>query len=46
MRWLEQVVALSFLNLRTLPERRGPSLAAVIGVAGVVAVFVAVLSIA
>jgi putative ABC transport system permease protein len=34
------------LNLRTLGQRRGASLAAVFGVAGVVAVFVAVLSIA
>jgi putative ABC transport system permease protein len=44
--WLSQVGALTALNLRTLSERRGASLSAVVGIAGVVAVFVAVLSIA
>ncbi|HVS00265.1 MAG TPA: ABC transporter permease [Thermoanaerobaculia bacterium] len=44
--WLSQVAAVTALNLRTLGQRKGPSLAAVFGVAGVVAVFVAVLSIA
>lgn len=33
------------MNLRTLPERRGPSLVAVVGIAGVVAVLLAMLSI-
>lgn len=37
---------MTLLNLRTLRERRGASLAAMVGVAGVVATFVAVLSIA
>jgi putative ABC transport system permease protein len=46
MNWLSQVVAVTTLNLRTIGQRRGASLAAVFGVAGVVAVFVAVLSIA
>lgn len=46
MRWLRQVWSVALLNLRTVPERRGASLAAVAGVALVVMVFVAVLSIA
>ena len=45
LNWLRQVAAVTTLNLRTLPERLGATLAAVCGVAGVVAVFVAVLSI-
>lgn len=44
--WLSQVLAVIGLNLRTLGQRRGASLATVFGVAGVVAVLVAVLSIA
>lgn len=46
LRWLSQVWAVTLLNLRTLPQRRGSSAATVFGVAGVVLVFVAVLSIA
>lgn len=42
---LSQVVAVTTLNLKTIGERRGASLATVFGVAGVVAVFVGVLSI-
>jgi putative ABC transport system permease protein len=45
-RWLSQVVVVSVLNLRTIRQRLGSSLVAVIGIAGVVAVFVAVLSMA
>ena len=44
--WLSQVVAVSWFNLRNLKERLGTSLATVVGVAGVVLVFVGVLSIA
>jgi putative ABC transport system permease protein len=44
--WLSQVAAVTWLSLRTIGQRRGASLAAVVGVAGVVAVFVTVLSIA
>ena len=44
--WISQVAVVSLLNLRTLKERRGSSAVAVLGVAGVVAVFVAVLSMA
>ena len=43
---LHQAGVVSLLNLRTLRERRGASLAAMVGVAGVVATFVAVLSMA
>jgi len=45
-RWLAQVAAVTWVNLRTIPQRRGASLATVVGVAGVVVVFVAVFSIA
>jgi len=41
-----QVAAVTGVNLRTLPQRRGSSLATVIGVAGVVIVSIAVFSIA
>ena len=43
--WFAQVYAVGVLNLRTLPQRFGSSAATVVGVAGVVTVFVAVLSI-
>ena len=46
LRWLSQVAAVTWVNLRTIVERRGASLATVVGVAGVVIVFVAVFSIA
>lgn len=45
LNWLSQIAAVTALNLRTIGQRRGSSAAAVFGVAGVVAVFVAVLSI-
>ncbi len=45
MHWLQQTWAVIRLNLATLWQRRGASLATMVGVAGVVAVFVAVLSI-
>jgi putative ABC transport system permease protein len=45
LRWLAQVGAVTATAVRTIPERRGASLATVFGIAGVVAVFVAVLSI-
>ena len=44
--WLSQVATVTWVNLRTIVERRGASLATVVGVAGVVIVFVAVFSIA
>ena len=46
MRFPAQVLTMIALTLRTVPQRAGSSLVAVIGVAGVVVVFVAVLSIA
>lgn len=45
MSWLRQVFALIGFNLRTLPARRGSALAAIFGIAGVVAVLIGVLSI-
>jgi putative ABC transport system permease protein len=44
--WPSQVVSVTAVNLRTIPERKGASAATVVGIAGVVAVFVGVLSIA
>ena len=46
MRFLAQVLTMIALTLRTVPQRAGSSFVAVTGVAGVVVVFVAVLSIA
>lgn len=43
--WISQVGAITLTAVRTIPERRGSSAATVFGIAGVVAVFVAVLSI-
>ena len=45
MNWLAQVFAVTLTAIRTIPQRRGASLATVAGIAGVVAVLVAVLSI-
>ena len=44
--WFSQVAAITLANLRTLPARRGAALAAAVGIAGIVAVLVGVLSIA
>ncbi len=44
--WFRQVAAITRLSLETVWERKGSAAAAVFGIAGVVAVFVAVLSIA
>jgi putative ABC transport system permease protein len=44
--WLRQIGTVTLLNLRTIPQRLGSSLVAIIGIAGVVVVLVAVLSIA
>jgi putative ABC transport system permease protein len=46
MRGLNQILAVTRLNLRNLPQRVGSSVVAVIGVAAVVLVFAAVLSMA
>lgn len=46
MRALQQIFAVTLLNLRNLPQRIGSSAVAIIGVAAVVLVFAAVLSMA
>jgi putative ABC transport system permease protein len=46
MRILNQIFAVTWLNLRNLPQRLGSSLVAIVGVAAVVLVFAAVLSMA
>jgi putative ABC transport system permease protein len=45
-RWIAQTVAVTLLSIRTVPQRLGSSIVAIVGIAGVVVVFVAVLSIA
>jgi putative ABC transport system permease protein len=44
--WVSQIFAVTQFSLRSLPQRMGSSLAALVGIAGVVAVMVGVLSIA
>ncbi len=44
--WVHEVVVVSLVNVRSIWQRWGSSLAAIVGVAGVVAVFVAILSMA
>ena len=46
MRALNQIIAVTALNLKNLPQRSGSSFVAIIGVAAVVLVFAAVLSMA
>jgi putative ABC transport system permease protein len=46
MNWLRQMFTVLTLNLRTIPSRLSSSAVAIIGIAGVVVVFVSVLSIA
>jgi putative ABC transport system permease protein len=46
MRALRRVGAITALGLRTVPDRPGPSLVVVVGIAGVVAVLVSVLALA
>jgi putative ABC transport system permease protein len=43
---MKQILAVTLLNLRTVPQRLGSSAVAIVGIAGVVVVLVAVLSIA
>lgn len=42
--WLVQVAVVTLLNVRTIRQRLGSSLVAVVGIAGVVTIFIAVLS--
>ena len=44
--WIAQTIAVTALNLRTIPRRLGSTGVAIVGIAGVVIVFVSVLSIA
>ena len=46
LRWFTQTAALTALGVRTIPQRLGASIVGMVGVAGVVIVFIAVLSIA
>ncbi len=46
LQWLLQIGAITMVNMRSLPRRIGSSIVAVVGISGVVIVFVAVLSIA
>jgi putative ABC transport system permease protein len=43
--WISQIFAVTALNIRTIRQRLGSSTVAVVGIAGVVIVFIAVLSI-
>lgn len=46
MNWLSQTLAVTAVTLRSIPQRLGSSIVAIIGIGGVVVVFTAVLSIA
>jgi len=46
MNWLSQTLAITGVTIRSIPQRMGSSVVAVVGIAGVVVVFTAVLSIA
>jgi putative ABC transport system permease protein len=46
MQALSQILAITAVNVRSIPQRLASSLVAIVGIAGVVVVFVAVLSIA
>jgi putative ABC transport system permease protein len=46
LNWISQTIAVTALNLRTIPQRLGSSGVAIVGIAGVVVVLVSVLSIA
>jgi putative ABC transport system permease protein len=45
VRWLAQTLAVASISIRTIPQRLSSSIVAIVGIAGVVVVFVAVLSI-
>jgi putative ABC transport system permease protein len=46
MNWLGQIVAVTGVTIRSIPQRLGSSIVAIIGISGVIIVFTAVLSIA
>ena len=37
-RWIQQILTVTSLGVRTIPQRLGPSVVAVVGIAGVVVV--------
>ena len=44
--WVSQIFSVTWFSMRSIPQRKGSSVAAMLGIAGVVAVMVGVLSIA
>jgi putative ABC transport system permease protein len=46
MRWIRQTAAVTLLSIRTIPQRLSSSIVGMVGIAGVVIVLIAVLSIA
>src|SRR5258705_5950423 len=46
LNWLSQIASVTAFNLRSIPERKGAAFTSAVGMAGVVAVFVGVFSIA
>ena len=42
--WLNQIAQVSWMNLKNIPQRAGTSLVIVVGIAGVVGVLTAILS--
>src|SRR5467141_2075704 len=46
LNYFSQILSITAFNLRSIPERKGAAFTAAVGIAGVVAVFVGVLSIA
>lgn len=46
MNWLSQIISVTLFSLRSIPQRQGAAITAAVGIAGVVVVFIGVLSIA
>ncbi len=46
LNWISKVGAITAFGLKTIPNRRGSTISAIVGIAGVVAVMIGVLSIA
>lgn len=46
MQWISQIVAVTGVTIRSIGQRAGSSIVAIVGIAGVVVVFISVLSIA
>jgi len=45
MRWIEQIIEITWMSLATIPQRLGSALVIVGGIAGVVGVLIALLAI-